>query len=302
MRIFVAYQIESMLLSMTGYGRGTSAFGDRNLKVEIKSLNGKMTDVRMRMPSRYREKEILIRKMISDSAIRGKMDVAISVDGQVGEEEFDLNKKLFMKYLHELRDIQDEANLKDGDLIGAVMRFPNVVQSVDTTISEDEWDILKSCIQGALSGLQSFRLTEGLAMEEAIEGHIHNIESFLKAIDPLDTERFEKIRKRINQSLSDHLRKEQIDENRMEQEILFYLEKLDVNEEKVRLAQHCSYFIDELSTDENEKGRKLGFIAQEMGREINTLGAKAQSSDIQKYVVRMKDELEKIKEQMANVL
>lgn len=291
-----------MLLSMTGYGKGTIGIDERKLKIEIKSLNGKLTDIRMKVPTRYKEKELEIRKLIMDKANRGKMDVNFTIDGQSSDEEFDLNKVLFKRYISELKDLSQEEGINGADLIGAVMRFPNVIQTLDTELSDEEWTRLQDCLNMSLDNLEQFRLKEGQAMEVSIRSHIDVIEDRLKAIEPFEKARIQHVRQRLQKGLQEHLSSEHIDENRYEQEVLFYLEKLDITEEKIRLAQHCKYFIDVLDTDEKVKGKKLSFIAQEMGREINTLGAKAQSSDIQRCVVEMKDELEKIKELLANTI
>jgi len=291
-----------MLLSMTGYGKGESNALGSSMKVEIKSLNGKVPDCRLRLPTRFREKEIDIRKMILEEAQRGKMDVTIAIDGNSGDDEFDLNPGQFRRYLSELKNIAEAEGIENSDLIGAVMRFPNVIQTVDTSVSEEEWSELNTCINQALQKLQSFRQLEGQAMHEAILNHVIEIENALKNIQPLDGERMDRIKSRISGSLKDHLQADQIDENRFEQELIYYMEKLDISEEKIRLKQHCDYFREVLDSTEGVKGKKLGFISQEMGREINTLGAKAQHSEIQKLVVSMKDDLEKIKEQLANVV
>lgn len=287
---------------MTGYGKGVASYGDVKLRVEVKSLNGKLTDIRMKLPSRYRYKEIEIRKMITDGASRGKLEVNFSMEGSAGEEEFDLNKTLFTKYLKELKDLKDAQGIEQGDLISAVLRFPNVIQSLDTEVDASEWEMVQRCIHEALENLAKFRKQEGDAMELAVRQHISTITSHLADIEPFEKARIENIRSRLTRGLQNHMNGEQVDENRFEQEVLFYLEKLDVTEEKVRLAQHCEYFLDVLNAEDEVKGKKLSFISQEIGREINTLGAKAQSSEIQKHVVGMKDELEKIKEMLANTI
>lgn len=291
-----------MLLSMTGYGKGESRATGSHLKVEIKTLNGKMPDVRLRIPTRYREKEMQIRKQIQESALRGKMDVTITVDGNSGDDEFDLNPSMFKRYLSQLKEIAAEEGINNSDLIGAVMRFPNVVQTVDSTVSEAEWSTLTTCIAESLEQLKQFRSSEGTAMTKAISDHVSNIAHQLHEITPLDEERIARIRSKVKGSLEEHLMGDKIDQNRFEQEIIYYLEKLDISEEKIRLEKHCKYFEEVLRSDEVVKGKKLAFISQEMGREINTLGAKAQHSGIQKLVVGMKDDLEKIKEQLANIV
>ena len=291
-----------MLLSMTGYGKGVSTQGDMKLKVEIKSLNGKLTDIRMKVPPRYRDKEIEIRKYVTEGAKRGKLEVSFSLVGTTGDEEFDLNQPLFNKYLGELKSIRDAQGIEQSDLISAVLRFPNVIQSQDSEVDDDEWRIVLGCVDEALQGLRAFRMQEGSAMESAIVSHINTIQAKLKEVEPFEKARIDGIKSRLTRGLQNHMNGEQVDENRFEQEILFYLEKLDITEEKVRLAQHCEYFLEVINNQDEEKGKKLGFIAQEIGREINTMGAKAQSSDIQRCVVGMKDELEKIKEMLANTI
>jgi uncharacterized protein (TIGR00255 family) len=198
--------------------------------------------------------------------------------------------------------LKESEGIEGGDLISSVLRFPNVIQAMSTEISEEEWRAVEDCLNVSLANLEAFRIEEGDAMELAIRGHIAVIMDGLKKISPLEKERIERIRQRLKRGLQEHMNGEQVDQNRFEQEVLFYLEKLDITEEKVRLAQHCEYFLNILDLEEKVKGKKLNFIAQEMGREINTLGAKAQSTDIQKNVVTMKDELEKIKEMLANTI
>jgi uncharacterized protein (TIGR00255 family) len=287
---------------MTGYGKGTSYKLGRQLKVELRSLNGKMSDVRLKAPTKFREKEIEIRNLIMEGALRGKIDATLSLDGNAGDEEFGLNVNLFKAYLKTLQQIKEEEGIPQSDLIGAVMRFPNVVQAMDSTLTDDEWDVVRQCIIEALEQLNDFRKSEGAALEASILQHIGDIESQLLQVDPLEMQRVDQIKSRIKGSLEEHFASDNIDKNRFEQEILYYLEKLDISEEKNRLSQHCIYFREVLKDPTLVKGKKLSFISQEMGREINTMGAKAQSSGIQKLVVGMKDDLEKIKEQLANVV
>ena len=289
-----------MLLSMTGYGRATHTFKDKTITIEIRSLNSKFTDIRFKIPQNYKEKEGYLRKLITDTVKRGKIDLSIDVKSMSGDDDFGLNKALFKKYYSELKDLSDELALKNSDLLQAIMRIPNVVAAPEEAIEEEEWQALKEAVDMALKRFTNFRLTEGQAMKEDLKLRTHNILELLGQLNPHEEERVTRLRQRIYQTLEEHLGKDKIDENRFEQEILFYLEKIDVTEEKVRLEQHCNYFLEQLETKVSIKGRKLSFISQEMGREINTLGAKAYSSDIQKIVVGMKDELEKIKEQVAN--
>lgn len=291
-----------MLLSMTGFGRHQSSFQDKTITIEIRSLNSKYTDIRLKLPQQYKEKEVDIRRIFTDGVERGKIDFALEIISQEGEGEFSLNKGLFRKYHEELSKLSDELDLPQGDLLQAILRMPNVVNTEAENLEEEEWKAVKSAILSCLKVFQEFRSEEGQAMEKDMRERIAGIKGALLEVPPFEEERVKRLRQRLYSNLEEYLGKENIDENRFEQEILFYLEKMDINEEKVRLEQHCNYFLEILDQDFNQKGRKLSFISQEMGREINTLGAKAYSSDIQRLVVGMKEELEKIKEQVANTV
>lgn len=291
-----------MILSMTGYGRADSNYQDKNILVEIRSLNSKFTDVRFKMPNHYRDKEQTLRKLIIDRSERGKMEVNIEVKSPSGEEAYGLNLPLFRKYFEELSNLAKELKMPQGDIMQAIIRIPNVIATAEDQIDEQEWAAVLAVVKEALDRFQDFRKSEGKAMEEDLRLRIKNIQDHLSQIDPLEKTRVDTLRQRLKQNLEEYLNKEHIDENRFEQEILYYLEKIDITEEKVRLGQHCLYFIEQIEQKDNQKGRKLSFISQEMGREINTLGAKAYSSDIQRLVVGMKDALEKIKEQTANLV
>jgi uncharacterized protein (TIGR00255 family) len=284
--------------SMTGFGRASGIFGNKNFSVDIRSLNGKTTDIRCRFPSGYKEKEIEIRKIVMDGARRGKLEFSLNLDAEGGNEHYVLNKPLFKNYYNELKSIQEELKMEETDLMQAIIKIPNVIDIQQSEITDEEWAVTKQTIQEALQALDRFRLEEGAAMSEDLLSRVQSIESNLEKVNPFEEERIVRLRDKLKRNLENI----SVDENRYEQEILFYLEKLDINEEKVRLSQHCQYFRDILENTQAEKGKKLGFIAQEMGREINTLGAKAQDSDIQQLVVLMKDDLEKIKEQIANIV
>ena len=285
---------------MTGYGRAVQTFADRTITVEIRSLNSKFTDLRFKIPQNYKEKEPEMRKMISGTAQRGKVDVTIDVKSLQGDGEYALNVALFKKYHQELRDLSTELGIASSDMLQAIIRLPNVVAAAEQSIDDAEWQVLKNVLNEALKHFTNFRTQEGLAMETDCQKRVQNIASDIEELHPFEAERVVKLRERIQKKMAEYVGKENIDANRFEQEILYYLEKIDITEEKVRLAQHCKYFQEVLATEESLKGRKLSFISQEMGREINTLGSKANSSEIQRIVVRMKDELEKIKEQVAN--
>lgn len=270
--------------------------------VEIRSLNSKLTDVRFRMPQNYREKEPDLRRILTQKLERGKIDVVIDVQSLQGDDEYSLNVSLFKKYYQALSALAQELNIPQGDIIQSILRLPNIVAPEANTVDEEEWQAVLEAIDKATASFMEFRETEGAAMEGDLRMRIAYITDTLLQLDPHEKERVDKLRQRLHQNLEEYLGKENIDENRFEQEILFYLEKIDLTEEKVRLEQHCKYFLGELDEKLTMKGRKLNFIAQEMGREINTMGAKAYSSEIQRFVVAMKDELEKIKEQVANSL
>jgi uncharacterized protein (TIGR00255 family) len=291
-----------MLLSMTGYGRVSHPFKDKTINVELRSLNSKYTDIRAKIPQNYREKEHDLRKLISDRVHRGKIEVNIEVASDSGDEEYGLNEPLFRKYHRELSRLSSELNIPDGDMLQAILRLPSVVATAADSIDEEEWAAMKTALNATIEKFTAFRTAEGNAMKEDLQLRVDNIANLLHQLDPEEEERVAKLRQRMRQSLEEHLGKDKVDDSRFEQEILFYLEKIDITEEKVRLEQHCKYFIEELNKKQPLKGRKLSFISQEMGREINTMGAKAYSSSIQKLVVEMKDELEKIKEQVANTV
>ena len=289
-----------MLLSMTGYGRLTNKLQDKDITVEIRSLNSKYTDMRLKIPQNYKEKEAEMRKIVTERVERGKIDLLIEVRSLQGDDSYGLNFPLFKKYYRELSKLAEELDMPKGDLMQAILKLPNVVSTDEEAIDEEEWKAVLETLNGAIDKFDKFRQDEGGAMETDLQLRIENILAYLEELDPFEQGRVTRLRQRLHQNLQEYLGKDKVDENRFEQEILFYLEKIDVTEEKVRLEQHCKYFLEELAKDVTLKGRKLSFITQEMGREINTLGAKAYSSDIQKVVVRMKDELEKIKEQVAN--
>ena len=289
-----------MILSMTGFGRAQATYGAKQINVEVKSLNGKTSDIRFKLSSGYREKEVQLRGIIMEHAIRGKIEFSIQVTA--GTEDVQLNRELYMKYMQELMAMESELGIKSHDLTAAVLRLPNVVLSEEGVMTAEEWTVIQNATLEALDKLKAFRSQEGVAMLADLSTHVQNISQLLEDIKPHEKERIDSVRAKMEKNLSDFMGKDNVDKNRYEQEVIYYMEKLDINEEKVRLSQHCIFFTSELNSDSEDVGRKLSFIAQEMGREINTLGAKAQHTVIQKCVVRMKDELEKIKEQLANIV
>jgi uncharacterized protein (TIGR00255 family) len=291
-----------MLLSMTGYGRATGIYGDKSILVELRSLNSKITDIKMRMPAEYRDKEADIRKFVTDHAERGKIDVLIEVQNLNGAATVSLNEPVFKGYYLAISKIADELGLDKTELLPAILRIPSVIASQSNETTEEEWNTLKGILLEALNGLRNYRQQEGKVLDQDLRDRIGAIMGLLDMVGPYEQERFQKMRERMRNNLEETFGRENIDHNRFEQEVLFYLEKMDMSEEKVRLAQHCKYFIEQLDDHSQSAGRTLGFISQEIGREINTLGAKAYDANIQRFVVQMKDELEKIKEQIANAL
>jgi uncharacterized protein (TIGR00255 family) len=287
---------------MTGYGRVVNEFELRTITVEIRSLNSKYGDIKIKMPQTYREKELEIRKIISEQLQRGKVDVLIEVVSSTGDEDVKINRPLFKKYIQELQSTCAELDYNAPDLVSSVMRLPNVVVPNTNAISEESWAQLKSSIKQAVDKLMQFRLDEGKVLETDFQLRIQHIQEGLTKVPDYEMARITKLKDRLRQNLEKINIKDGFDENRFEQEIIFYLEKMDITEEKVRLEQHCKYFLKELNANKTTKGKKLNFICQEIGREINTIGSKANSSDIQRIVVQMKDDLEKVKEQIANIL
>ncbi|MEZ4925262.1 MAG: YicC/YloC family endoribonuclease [Saprospiraceae bacterium] len=291
-----------MLLSMTGFGRSQGSFGDKVMTVEVRALNSKITDLKLRIPGDYKEKELELRKLVTDHADRGKIDLVIEVQNADGAAKVSLNEPLFRGYHRELSRLALELNITQQDMLTALLRIPNVVATPSVQIDEDEWIAVCKVLAEALDQLKEFRRKEGIVTEADLRQRVSNIQALLKTVDPFEKNRFVRMRERMLSNFEDALGADKLDQNRFEQEILFYLEKMDMSEEKLRLDQHCNYFLEQIDQDKDTVGRTLNFISQEIGREINTLGAKAYDSDIQRVVVQMKDELEKIKEQLANVL
>ena len=287
---------------MTGYGQASNQFKDKTIQVEIKSLNGKTSDIRCKVPGSYKEKEIQLRKYLMDKAYRGKFDFTLTIESEKGDDEYGLNKALFRKYYTELSELKEELGIDSGDIIQTILRIPNVVGAINEEIDEEEWKFVMKTTDAAIEALNNFRAEEGKAAEKDMKDAASRIADLLGKVEPFEKGRIETLKERFRKNLEDFQTDEKVDRNRFEQEIIYYLEKLDINEEKVRLSQHCKYFNEVLDSEKVEIGKKLGFIAQEMGREINTLGAKANEKNIQQMVVSMKDALEKIKEQVANIV
>ena len=287
---------------MTGYGKAECELAQKKVTIEVKSLNSKQLDINTRIPGVYREKEIEIRREISDKLIRGKVDFSIYTESLVAESNSAINSPMVKSYFSQLSELSNELGLPVSELtLQIIMQLPEVVKTTRDEPDENEWKIIVSAIREALNALDIFRLQEGLSLYNDIIVNLNTITSQLDQIKPYELERTAKVKERILEGLKELSSPEGVDHNRLEQEMIFYLEKLDINEEKVRLSNHCSYFIETLELDESV-GKKLGFIAQEIGREINTLGSKANHTEMQKLVIGMKDALEKIKEQLLNAL
>ncbi len=287
---------------MTGFGHSKTEYNGKVIRVEIKSLNARSTEIRCKLPNSYRDREMDLRKRVIDALQRGKLDLTITVDGFSDEENAFINADAFRKYFRELNMLRQELNITEGDILQSVLRIPNVIGQNEDMAEEEEWKLVEKTVDLAITSIKKFRADEGLVLKADLIERVKAIEQNLKSIEPYEIARLDRIKDRLKKNMDEFVVKQQVDQNRYEQEILYYIEKLDINEEKVRLGQHCIYFMEELDHIEDQKGRKLSFIAQEIGREINTIGAKAQDSDIQQFVVMMKDELEKLKEQLANIL
>jgi uncharacterized protein (TIGR00255 family) len=294
-----------MLLSMTGFGRASMSHGEKTIICEIRALNAKVTDLKIKLPADLKEREMELRKQVTDHVERGKIDLLLEVQSPEGPAIGGVNEALFRAYFHQINRLTQDLGIKNADPLQAILRIPNVVAQPTSEISDGDWEVLKKTLGIALNNLQNFRKDEGKILEADIRKRVLIIRQLLEDIKPLEAKRFERVREKLRGGLVEFMNKESatVDESRFEQEILFYLEKMDINEEKTRLEQHCNYFFEQLDSKTSTAiGRTLGFISQEMGREINTLGAKAYEAEIQRFVVQMKDELEKIKEQLANVL
>lgn len=282
---------------MTGFGRAQADLGGKKVTVEIKSLNGKQMDLSTRIPSYYREKELEIRSYITSRLVRGKVDFLLYTEASDADNSHDINAATVQSYMKQLRQI--EPSVTPAESLALAMRLPDVFKAEREELSDREWDAVMKVIAEAADALVAHREEEGAVLERELTSYIGNIRSLSAQVETFEKSRIEQVKERLRKNLVEADVK--VDENRFEQEIIFYLEKLDITEEKVRLGLHLDYFLKTMASEE-DCGKKLGFIAQEIGREINTTGSKSNQADMQKLVVRMKDELEKIKEQTLNVL
>ncbi|WP_396602430.1 YicC/YloC family endoribonuclease [Algibacter sp. R77976] len=285
-----------MIYSMTGYGKSVLQLPTKKITIELKSLNSKNLDLNARMPSIYREKELAIRKILADKLVRGKVDFSIYVEATAEDTSTQINTPVVKQYIEQLKQVVDG---NDMDLLKMAVRFPDALNTVREEIDENEWKTIESEIHKAIKDLNGHRLDEGKVLEQDFNKRIVSIENILEQIIAMDPERVEGVRERLLKGVNEL--REKYDENRFEQELVYYIEKFDITEEKVRLKNHLNYFTESINSKDSN-GKKLGFISQEMGREINTIGSKSNYAPMQQLVVQMKDELEKIKEQLLNVL
>ncbi|MGB4448128.1 MAG: DUF1732 domain-containing protein [Cloacibacterium sp.] len=285
-----------MILSMTGFGRAEGIFEGKKISIELKSLNSKSFDLNLRIPLRYKEKEFEVRKLLNDTILRGKVDCYINCETIDDCNDVKINQDIVKAYMNQLREISP--NAEEFEYLKMAIRMPEAINGKPAELNEEEWKSLENLIKEALAKFVDFRKTEGAILYEELAKNLKNIEENLLKVIPYEDERMVAVKERYQNTLKEF---ENVDETRFYQELAYYTEKLDISEEKVRLTQHLKYYL-EVMQNETFNGKKLGFISQEIGREINTLGSKANHHEIQKLVVMMKDDLEKIKEQTLNVL
>lgn len=290
-----------MIQSMTGYGKAESRLGNNKIIIEIRSVNGKGSEVNLKTQIVPREKEIEVKQMISQALQRGTIDLFSNVEYSQESIARAINKDVFQAYYMQIKELNNELGIEtnDKDIVSTILRLPDVIDTQKREMDDEFWESYKSCLIEALKSIGTFRTVEGEKLEEDLRKRTELILTTLKEVEGFEKERVTNLKQKLDSRLQEV--SQSFDQNRLEQEIIYYLEKLDITEEKVRLKQHCHYFLETID-NEQYPGKKIGFIAQEMGREINTLGSKANHAGIQKCVVRMKDELEKIKEQSLNIL
>ena len=288
-----------MIQSMTGYGKSVLQLPTKKVTIEIKSLNSKNLDLNVRIPSYYKEKELAVRKKLASSLVRGKVDFSIFVEMTADETSTTINHGVVKEYMQQLRNVVQTGSSDDVELLKMAVKMPDALKTEREELDENEWNLINESVDIAIKDIVQYRIDEAASLEVDFKERITNIRTYLEEVKALDGDRVENVKTRLKKAIDDL--KVDTDENRFEQELIYYLEKLDINEEKVRLANHLDYFLQTLSS-EDSNGKKLGFIVQEMGREINTTGSKANFAPMQKAVIQMKNELEQIKEQILNVL
>ena len=291
-----------MIQSMTGYGKATGTYNDKKISIEIKSLNSKYFDLNIRMPGFYRENELTLNKKLSKLIVRGKVDFSIYVELPPKSNSTKINHEVVTTYFNDLKSLSSTLGVNDdAKLMELAMKMPEVYSQEKEELDEEEWKAVEIMIEEAVSNFEEFRKREGQILHDEFSGNINRIGELMKEVEQYEGERIETVKARLKSNLEEKLDNPQIDNNRFEQELIYFIEKYDVTEEKVRLKGHLDYFLDVIKSEKSE-GKKLGFISQEIGREVNTLGSKANHQEIQKIVVEMKDQLEKIKEQVLNTL
>jgi len=290
-----------MILSMTGYGKAERTIGNKTFSVEIRSVNSKQFDLTVRMPSIYKEKEMPLRNKLSQALHRGKIDLSIHYDANGDEMNTVINKLVVKNYCEQIESLANDLSLEQAHSLVDILRLPDAMRQERHEINEDEWTQIAELIEEAIENFVAFRRQEGDSLKKEFNLRIDNIEQYANEVVPHENDRTIGVREKIETLFADYQERESIDKNRLEQEMIYYLEKLDITEERIRLANHIKYFRETLNAS-NPQGKKLGFICQELGREINTMGSKANHAAIQQLVVQMKDELEKIKEQVLNAL
>ena len=288
-----------MIQSMTGYGKSVLQLPTKKVTIEIKSLNSKSLDLNVRIPSYYKEKELDVRKKLANELVRGKVDFSIFVEMTAGETSTIVNPGVVKNYIQQLKNMLETDSNNELELLKMAIQMPDALKTEREELDENEWNLINQTVDEAVKEIIQYRIDEATALEDDFRTRIANIKSYLDEVKALDNQRIEFVKERLKKAIDDL--KVTVDENRFEQELIYYLEKLDINEEKVRLENHLNYFLQTLET-EDSNGRKLGFIVQEMGREINTTGSKANFAPMQKAVIQMKNELEQIKEQILNIL
>jgi uncharacterized protein (TIGR00255 family) len=286
---------------MTGFGNASAQYGNKTITVDLKSVNSKFLDLNLRLPSSVRDHDLELRSFLQRELERGKADLSVTIENGNAQKKFSIDKALFKSYFRELQSLEQELSIVPNDYTNTILRLPDVLVADKTEASEGEWEQVFEVIKKAVVEFQKFRETEGKSQVADLSQRMKAIEELLEKIEVFEPQRMEAIRERLSGSLEDFIESNNIDRNRFEQELIFYIEKLDISEEKVRLRSHCDFFMETMK-DASNSGKKLNFIGQEIGREINTIGSKANHAGIQKLVVEMKDELEKVKEQLMNIL
>lgn len=290
-----------MIYSMTGFGKAEGIVANKKIVIQLKSLNSKQSDINAKLPNLFREKELSYRKLIADRLTRGKIELQISYENLENQSNYEVDAELLKTYYHQLQRICVDLGANESSLMEVVTKFPEVLKSQSEEFTNEDWQAIEAILKNSIEEINNFRAHEGLSLEADLKSHVNNIVSLLNEALTFDQERIETVKERLKTNLEELEQKAGVNQERFEQELIYYIEKYDISEEKVRLQSHCDYFL-ECMNGKAGQGKKLGFIGQEMGREINTLGSKANHAEMQKVVVQMKDELEKIKEQVLNVL